>query len=218
MKSYQLSLDGNTLTFDYDQPSISDKTNLLWSWSCNKKYDGNIIDCNHLFTESNSKQLILFDNEQFVVNNTYIYEIEMTVTDINIPTRIKCIDSVILIADIIPNTDSTDLINILSVSISAISKQIKVNERLRLFVDVTNWNDNGNIVTYNWTETTDLLQIKNINDINENAEDNGNLILSDNILSAGNIYEFELFVAEYNNNNEIIGYGSSSIQIYVNTK
>eukprot|EP01084_Bolivina_argentea_P033474 61913_1 len=196
MNSFQLPLDGDIFTFDYDQPSINNKSNLLWNWSCNKKPsdNDNVTTCDSLLTEFNSKQLILFKNESFLAHKTYIYQFIMSVSDLYLHTRESCTDSLTLIVDIIPNTDATDLVNILSVSISAISKIINRNERVRLIVDITNWNENGKIVSFNWTETTDLLEMKNINILNGNTENSGNLILSENTLISGNIYEFELFV------------------------
>ena len=217
MKSFTLKLDGDTFTFDYDQPSISDKSNLVWKWACEKKASNEIAtNCDNLLVESGSEQLIIFDSETFVANETYLYQFQMVVSDAHTLSRMQCKDSVTLVVDIIPNTEETNNINILSVSISAVLQTINVNEKLRLIIDVGNWNQNGERAHFNWTEITNLLPIKNINKLNENRENNGFLILPENTLLSGQRYEFDLFVTEYNDDHEIIAYGSSSIQIYVN--
>eukprot|EP01083_Nonionella_stella_P126721 383654_1 len=217
MQSFELALDGDTFTFDYDASNINNKSHFVWNWSCFKQIETEElqINCGDLLHQNTRSQTVVFEDETYEVEKTYHYYIHMEVQDIRSPFRSSCNDSVELVVPIIESSD--DSIQILSVSISTITTNIHWNDKLRFITDVSNWVNDGQIAQYNWTETTQLLSDDHdVNTMNENEQNNGNLILSTTYLEQGNSYSFKLFVEEYNDENAVIAYGSSAVQIYIN--
>eukprot|EP01084_Bolivina_argentea_P115334 205119_1 len=211
ISDYILYLDGNTFTYDPHLPM--NKSNLIWDWNC--LYDNRT--CNDLLISSQlstqSTKFIQFAdaNISFNVSQTYVYTFSMIVSETH--SNRKCIDELTVVVDLLNDTNIH--INYLSISIYAISSSINVNDRLRLFIDIY---DKYNLThtefyEFHWIETIHDIQV---DELNINTEENGNLILESNTLSKGFSYQFQVDVTKYSvATNKIIAFGTASITIYV---
>eukprot|EP01083_Nonionella_stella_P005396 15578_1 len=185
---YVLLLDGYTMTYDPNALRLSDKSHLTFVWECTApEYN---ISCNDLFdTSSLSTAYIKYIAFAATVSTTQnMYRFTLTVADFEHPIRNPCESSLDLILNLKPHH-----IQYLAVAISVISNVMISDERLRVTVMmISDEVADEEYYEYKWTETSNQLQI-----INLNEGLNGNLILEKNVLQRGFLYTFQVNVTKW---------------------
>eukprot|EP01084_Bolivina_argentea_P316318 548272_1 len=130
--AFQMVLNGALLSLDPDRRGLQ---HLGFNWTC---IDGMYLNCNYLFESSDiSNTIIDFSKITNNINITkYLFTFVLEVSDMNNFNREKCIDSVRLNANIMP--ENSNVPDMLIISTTAINNVMNINDKLRIIVDILN--------------------------------------------------------------------------------
>ena len=104
------------------------------------------------------------------------------------------------------NSNNNHQEKVFVVTITSISNEITVDDRLRLLGNIINYDQDelskNGIMKYYWSEVNGLLSNEEISQYQESLNNNSiNLILSENVLTSGLTYSFQLVIEQYDTNN-----------------
>ena len=163
-----------------------------------------------------------FDNVTINTNNDS-YQLQtkfvMHVSDKRNPHRSVCTDSITFTAIHNQNNASDPSFDEILISVTEISNEINIGDKVRIVIEIIN----GKVFYANkrnkfyhtiheWKEINNLLTKQEIIDYSDSDGNSLNLILKANKLNQGITYSFQETISQYDNNNNLIGYGQSSVQ------
>eukprot|EP01083_Nonionella_stella_P227242 806428_1 len=213
---FTIELDGDTFTYD---PDSVDSSGLLWSWNC---MDDTDQSCDYLLDSLDSGVIAVdLSATIFEYDSDYSFTIAMTIADTIQVYRDECFDAFTLQINTKKEADTHEL-HVKSLIVTAIAgTEMSANDRLRLLGNVINYQIQDlmkeGVVTYQWKEVYELLSDEDIATYRETSTDNAmNLILRKGVLIPGETYSFQLHVAQYDTEDNVIGYGvSQPVSIYI---
>ena len=214
LMEYEMVLNGELLTYDPDEMSSA---NLEFTWQCINNTDGS--DCDLL--DSTSTSIVTSDFGKLSDHGIFDHDLTffMEVYDGDNVQREHCFTSITFQANIIES--NANVPELLIIKTTAISTEINVGDKIRIMAEIVNNDQNDDVaqIMYKWSSpNSTLINISpltqdEIIEFSESTEGSINLVLNTDNLLSGLSYGFQLEVWQYNDNNDIVAYGVSSVVV-----